>query len=95
MVLELLDQRIDLSPCGPSPMLQGESIHHCTEDDTGEKPEHQPIGEHLIRHPPHLPARILAGMRKSLRVLNISEVYPKAIASVKQGRSLQADAGIV
>src|SRR6266850_5105288 len=50
VVLKLLHQCVDLAPSRASVPLQDESIHHYTEDDTGEKPDHQPIGEHLIGH---------------------------------------------
>src|SRR5882724_4422959 len=50
VVLKLLHQGVDLAPSRASVLLQDESIHHHTKDDTGEKPDHQPIGEHLIGH---------------------------------------------
>jgi hypothetical protein len=87
MVLKLLHQCVDLAPSRASVPLQDESVNHYTEDYTGEKTDHQPISEHLRGHTPPLPTGMLAGQRKSLRLLNIFKVYPKVLASVKQRRS--------
>ena len=59
MILKLLHQGIDLSPCRTSLALQDESIQDHTENNAGEKPNHQPVGEHLIGHisTPHRNAR--------------------------------------
>jgi hypothetical protein len=64
MVLELLHECVNLSSCGPSTALHGKSINYRTKDNTREKPDHQPIGKHLIGHTLHLPVGIRASKHK-------------------------------
>ena len=80
MILELLHQDIDFAFRGSSPALQDETIHGHAEDDAGEKPDHQPIGEHLIGHALHL---LLPEC--PLAALNLEDIpiYPKAHMGVK------------
>ena len=55
MILELLDQSIDLTPSRSPPSLQDKPMHGHAEHHTRKKPDHESIGEHLIRHISHLP----------------------------------------
>jgi hypothetical protein len=52
MILKLLDKCVNLSPSRASMPLQDTPIRRHTEDNTTEKSDHQPIGEHLIGHIP-------------------------------------------
>jgi hypothetical protein len=65
MILELLHEDVDFAFRGSSPALQDETIHGHAEDDAGEKPDHQPIGEHLVGHVLYLllPERLLASLK--------------------------------
>jgi len=88
MILELLHERVDFSPCRPSAALGGESIYHRAENNTGKKSKHQAIGEHLIRHSlTSLPEQLRASANHEG-----SPVYPKTLSSVKQGRFQQGRA---
>src|SRR6266699_434783 len=65
MILKLLHEDIDFAFHGSSAALQDETIHGHAEDDAGEKPDHQPISEHLVGHVLYLllPERLLVSLK--------------------------------